>query len=121
MQKVLSAFKLSDKKQKRLLQESQISSTDSSFTYDENIRPENSFTPDAHRSRTNSFKPMKLLRTPSIAKKAEGMTTPNKLVAERAQPFDALATTDLVSYCACCMHRLTFLHLPAKLACDCSL
>ena len=103
MQKVLSAFKLSDKKQKRLLQESQISSTDSSFTQDENIKPDGSFTPDVQRSRTNSFKPLKLLRTPSVAEGGSNLSTPRKAVVGGSQHVSTSVTTDMVSL-GCMLH-----------------
>ena len=61
MQSLMSAFKRSsDKKHKRLLQDSLLSSTDVSFSNDENVRPQESFS-----SRADSLKPKQLLHTPS--------------------------------------------------------
>ncbi|DBA65966.1 TPA: hypothetical protein ACH3X2_002987 [Trebouxia sp. C0005] len=61
MQSIMSAFKRSsDKKHKRLLQDSLLSSTHSSFTQDENIQPE-----DSMLTRVDSLKPQQLLHTPS--------------------------------------------------------
>ena len=64
MQSIMSAFKRSsDKKHKRLLEDSLVSSTDVSFTNDENARPQTSFS-----RRADSLKPQQILHTPSPSK-----------------------------------------------------
>ena len=105
MQSLMSAFKRSsDKKHKKLLQESILSSTDSSFTHNENVRTENSFTPPAQRSRS-SFKPMQLLRTPSNAIVQTSANSPQATPPLNAQPAGVIMT-DMVRLLVCMLHAI---------------
>ena len=121
MQSLMSAFKRStDKKQKKLLQDSFLSSTDSSFTQDENARTENTFTPPAQRSRTNSFKPMQLLRTPSTP---QGYTVASTPPAAATPTPAGVIMTDMVSLLVCMLHAApsTVVHSGLLLCSACSL
>lgn len=103
MQSIMSAFKRSsDKKQKKLLQYASLSSTDNSFSQNENERTENTFTPPAQRSRS-SFKPLQLLRTPSNAQISTTPSTP--LATSPSLPAPAgVIMTDVVKSVTCMLH-----------------
>lgn len=111
MQSIMSAFKRSsDKKQKKLLQYSTLSSSDSSYTQNENERNENSFTPPAQRSRSGFIKPMQLLRTPSTAQIDRSPSTPEAGIPYVPPPARVIMT-DVVNFCdstcsmQCCFTR----------------
>ena len=85
----MSAFKRSsDKKHKRLLQDSVMSSTDSSFSHDENLRPEEGGVP-----RLESLKPQQLLHTPSPSKLSKRSMT---LTALETQPLQILENVGVI-------------------------
>ena len=93
MQSIMSAFKRSaDKKHKKLLQDSLLSSTDSSFTQDENNRPAEGLLP-----RLDSHKSQQLLHTPSPSKLSRRSAT---LRAEQPlQGLDNVGIMEVVSVC----------------------
>lgn len=94
MQAIVSAFKRSsDKKHKRLLQDSLVSSTDSSFSRDENARPNEGLV-----SRSDSLKPTQLLHTPSPSKLSRRSGTPRPL-DHNLQALDNTGTIEVVNIC----------------------
>ena len=93
MQAIVSAFKRSsDKKHKRLLQDSLMSSTDTSFSRDENARPNEGLV-----SRLGSLKPTQLLHTPSPSKLGRHSATPRPLDHRPLQALDNTGTIDVVN------------------------
>lgn len=93
MQAIVSAFKRSsDKKHKRLLQDSLMSSTDSSFSRDENARPH-----EGRVSRSGSLKPTQLLHTPSPSKLSRRSATPRPLEHQPLQALDNAGTMQVVN------------------------
>lgn len=96
MQSIMSAFKRSsDKKHKRLLQDTMLSSTDSSFTQDENVRPE-----DSLLRRAYSLKPQQLLHTPSPSKTSRRATAAQRNFDDQAlQSLDNTGVVDEVNAC----------------------
>ena len=91
MQSLMSAFKRSsDKKHKRLLQDSLLSSTDVSFTNDENVRPQESFS-----GRADSLKPKQLLHTPSPSRLTR-KSAANALHDHTLQDLDNNLAVDMV-------------------------
>ncbi|KAL3144137.1 hypothetical protein ABBQ32_003927 [Trebouxia sp. C0010 RCD-2024] len=92
MQTIVSAFKRSsDKKHKRLLQDSLSSSTDSSFTRDENARPEEGVV-----SRVDSLKPKQLLHTPSPSKLSKLSARPRPLEQQPLQNLENAGIIEVV-------------------------
>ena len=93
MQTIVSAFKRSsDKKHKRLLQDSLSSSTDASFTRDENARPEDSLV-----SRLDSLKPKQLLHTPSPSKLSKRSARLRPLEQQPLQNLENAGIIEVVS------------------------
>ncbi len=107
MQSIMSAFKRSsDKKHKRLLQDSLLSSTHSSFTQDENIQPE-----DSLLTRVDSLKPQQLLHTPSPSRSSR------KTGFQRAFDDQALQVLDNTGVIDVVIFRLSVcMHVPARSA-----
>lgn len=87
----MSAFKRSaDKKHKKLLQDSLLSSTDSSFTQDENHRPDEGLVP-----RLDSLRSQQLLHTPSPSKLSRRSATPR--AEQPLQGLDNVGIMEVVS------------------------
>lgn len=96
MQTIVSAFKRSsDKKHKRLLQDSLSSSTDFSFTRDENARPDEGLV-----SRLDSLEPKQLLHTPSPSKLSKRSARPRAL---EQQPLQSLENAGIIEVVKACM------------------
>lgn len=106
MQSIMSAFKSSsDKKHKRLLQDSLLSSTHSSFTQDENIQPE-----DSLLTRVDSLKPQQLLHTPSPSRSSRKTGFQRAFDDQALQVLDNSGIIDVVIFvgvfaCMCLLTR----------------
>lgn len=102
MQSIMSAFKRSsDKKHKRLLQDSLLSSTHSSFTQDENLRPEDSML----LTRADSLKPQQLLHTPSPGRSSRKTSFQRAFDDQALQVLDNTGVIDVVIFrLRVCMH-----------------
>ena len=71
-----------------------MSSTDSSFSRDENARPDEGLV-----SRLDSLKPMQLLHTPSPSKLSRRSGTPRPLEHQPLQPLDNTGIIEVVNIC----------------------
>ncbi len=98
----MSAFKRSsDKKHKRLLQDSLLSSTHSSFTQDENVQPEDSML----LTRADSLKPQQLLHTPSPGRSSRKTGFQRAFDDQALQVLDNTGVIDVVIFrLSVCMH-----------------